>query len=371
MNGNERRIRIGHFKSRTMGTWHVAVRDDDEVFCSCAGYIYNRKCWHVDTLLAKPLDESQVVDMPAVKIDELVVKHKEYPSSLKSLNSLLSGNAYSTSEIFALYGLPNIGKTLLAVQESFWIASQGVNVLYIDTEGSLVTALKSWKQRFEQRFGRKADIYAVSYTSLEDLMRFLGYHVDISLKGNKVEVSSEMLRGTSEYEQFVKENSIGFVVLDSVSAPIRNKFPSAQQNFPARADITSMIYASLLKSQAYGVSVLTVHHATFNPANPYETHAEMRGGIVVQYYSKRIVYMDMREKKGMEDVRRLWLVRGPNSRSWSNVAFARITSQGFVDEPYSDDYLTDGEKRMLHEGLIEELAGEPYQQRQQQKKRKP
>lgn len=355
----ERKVRIGWFKSKSMGTWHVAVRDFEGELCSCAGYLFNRKCWHIDTLLAKPFTEAQVVDMPAVKIEELLVKHKEYKSSLKALNDLFDGSAYSTSEIFALYGLPNIGKTLLSVQETFWMASQGVNVLYIDTEGSFATALRVWKDRFEKRFQKKADIYAVSYPNLEDLMRFLGYNVDIGLKGNKVEVSSELIKGESEFEKFVRENKIGFVVLDSVSAPIRNKFPSAQQNFPARADITSMIYAGLLKAQVHGVAVLTIHHASFNPANPYETHADLRGGIVVQYYSKRIVYMDMREKKGMEHIRRFWLVRSPNARSWSKVSFAKVDSAlGFIDEQANPEYLTDAEKKTIEEGLIKELIEE-------------
>lgn len=356
MNFEDRKIRIGWFKSKSMGTWHVAIKDWEGELCSCAGYLFNRKCWHVDTINMKSFDDRQVVDMPVVKIDELLLKHKEYKSSLEALNKLFNGMAYSTSEIFALYGLPNIGKTLLGTQEAFWFANQGVNVLYIDTEGSFITALKTWKDRFMKRFQKKGEIYAVSYLNLEDLMRFLGYNIDINLRGNKVEVSSDLIKGNSEFEEFIKNNNIGFVVLDSVSAPIRNKFPSAQQNFPARADITSMIYAGLLRAQAYGVVILTIHHATLNPANPYEIHAEVRGGIVVQYYSKRIVYMDMREKKGMEHIRRFWLVRSPNARSWSRVEFARVDGElGFIDEENKSEYLTDAEKKNIEENLVKDL----------------
>jgi RecA/RadA recombinase len=282
----------------------------------------------------------------SLKIEELMSKCREIKSSLNNLNSLFGGSAYSTCEIMALYGLPNVGKTLLSLQEAIYLASQGVNILYIDTEGSLASAYRAFASSFKERFGEPRGVIEVEVVkTLEELLYYMGFKVEVMLKGQKVEVQAEELGGEPVIEKIVRENKIGFIVIDSITQPIREKFPSVQQNFPARADVTGMIYASLLRVQAkYGAGVLTTHHASFNPANPYETLADIRGGIAVLYANKRVVYLDYREKKGMENIRRFWLVRGPGKQSWSDVAFARIDGKGYWDIEFNLDYLTEGEK---------------------------
>ena len=284
-----------------------------------------------------------------MRIEELVTKCKEITSSLNNLNVLFGGSAYSTCEVMALYGLPNVGKTLLSLQEAMYLASQGVNILYIDTEGSLASAYRAFGKALKERFGEPKGVIEVELLkSLEELLYYLGFKVEVMLKGQKVEVQAEEVGGEPMIERVVRESKIGFVIVDSITQPIREKFPSVQQNFPARADVTGMIYASLLRIQAkYGVGVLTTHHASFNPANPYETLADIRGGIAVLYANKRVIYLDYREKKGMENIRRFWLVRGPGKQSWSDVAFARIDDKGYWDIEFNLEYLTEGEKATI------------------------
>jgi len=296
-NFQSQRLVIGRFPSRSSKTIHVAFKLNGEEFCTCPGFIYNGKCWHISSL-----SQSKVQEVGNVKIEELTSKCREIKSSLNNLNSLFGGSAYSTCEVMALYGLPNVGKTLLSLQETMFLASQGVNVLYIDTEGSLASAYRAFGSVFKERFGEPKGVIEVEVVkTLEELLYYMGFKVEIMLKGQKVEVQAEEVNGEPGIERVVRENKIGFIIIDSITQLIREKFPSVQQNFPARADVTGMIYASLLRVQAkYGVGVLTTHHATFNPANPYETLADIRGGVAVLYTNKRVVYLDYREKKGME-----------------------------------------------------------------------
>jgi len=338
-----RRFKIGLFPSKSSRTLHVAFKHNGEEFCTCPGFLYNRKCWHLGALSSLPLVSGV---SGRVKIEELISKCIEVKSSIDNLNALFGGSAYSTCEVLALYGLPNVGKTLLSLQEAVSLASRGVNVLYIDTEGSLASAYRAFGQAFKERFGQPKGVIEVEQMkTLEELLYYMGFKVDVILKGGKVEVQAEEVDGEPGIERDVREKKIGFIIIDSITQPIREKFPSVQQNFPARADVTGMIYASLLRVQAkYGAGILTTHHASFNPANPYETLADIRGGIAVLYANKRVVYLDYREKKGMENIRRFWLVRGPGKRSWSDVAFARIDEKGYWDVEFSFDYLTEGEK---------------------------
>ncbi len=298
-----------------------------------------------------------------MKIEELTSKCVEIKSSLSNLNTLFGGSAYSTCEVMALYGLPNVGKTLLSLQEAMFLASQGLNILYIDTEGSLASAYRVFGQAFKERFGQPKGVIEVEQMkTLEELLLYMGFKVDVMLKGGKVEVQAEEVSGEPGIERDVREKKIGFIIIDSITQPIREKFPSVQQNFPARADVTGMIYASLLRVQAkYGAGILTTHHASFNPANPYETLADIRGGIAVLYTNKRVVYLDYREKKGMENIRRFWLVRGPGKRSWSDVAFARIDNKGYWDLDFNFDYLTEGEKLTI---LGDKALSQPQSKKQ-------
>jgi RecA/RadA recombinase len=347
---------MGRFPSRSSRTLHIAFKLNGEGFCTCPGFLYNQKCWHLSAL-----SNSRLLGVGNLRIEELVSKCREIMSSLNNLNTLFGGSAYSTCEIMALYGLPNVGKTLLSLQEAMHLASQGVNVLYIDTEGSLASAYRAFGSAFRERFGEPRGIIEVELLkSLEELLYYLGFKVEVMLKGQKVEVQAEEVSGEPLIEKTVREGKIGFIVVDSITQPIRERFPSVQQNFPARADVTGMIYASLLRVQAkYGVGVLTTHHATFNPANPYETLADIRGGVAVLYANKRVVYLDRREKRGMEGIRRFWLVRGPGKQSWSDVAFARIDDKGYWDIEFSLDYLTEGEKSVILSG-----RGQPPRQKQ-------
>ena len=75
----------------------------------------------------------------------------------------------------------------------------------------------------------------------------------------------------------------------------------------------------------------------------------MRGGVVTHHYSKRWFYMDQREKKGVENYRKLWMVRVEDKPKFGNVFPLKIDNEGFhyADDISLGDLLTDGEKRIL------------------------
>ena len=151
-------------------------------------------------------------------------------------------------------------------------------------------------------------------------------------------------------EEVIKKEKIDVVIIDSISSPIRTAFWTAQENYPARADAMSLIMGELTRLQdMYDVIILTTHHASMNPTNPYDTTAMMRGGIVAKYYSKRVVYINKRGKKGFENYRKFWLVRAEDQPEWSMATVAKITDVGYVDVPKEewDDVFTDAEKKKI------------------------
>jgi len=333
--------------------WYYGM--EPKVFCSCVSYRIRGKCRHVRWLEALVKSKKNVFG-EIVSIDEYIEQNvRVFPSSLRALNDLFDGEPYSNDAITVFYGKPKVGKSLLILQEAAWFESKGYNVLIIDTEGSLRESAKYWlpimRRRFNSSGGR---IYVVKKLTLQALAQFMGKKVTVVTKGD------ERKGGKSEFyvigdtvdklADAITGLKIDIVIVDSITAPIRTAIVSAQQNNPAKSDAEGFVMGRLLNYiDRYNVGVIVTAHASFNPANPYDTTANIRGGVAIHHFAKNVVYIDKREKKDLAAYRRFWLVRyGSNVPEWSKVAVAKISDVGYVDvdEPV-EDFLTDSEVKRL------------------------
>ena len=258
---------------------------------------------------------------------------RSFPSSLNILNKLFNGNAYNSYEINGMYGKPQQGKTLFAAQEVSYLSSKGFTSLFIGTEDDPRTMLKEWACIFEKRFGkRKGKIFVVSKKNVESLLDFMGYKVELKYKQSKNRVKREeeeekrTKKATSDKNvgkiEFrflgnienklaieIEKRKIDFLVLDSLTSPLRS-FTNERQNRPARADCTSFILRELVSLQErFDIGVLVTHHAIFDPTNQFKKSAIMAGGAPANHYHKRIIYLDIRDKKEFRDYRRFHIVR--------------------------------------------------------------
>ena len=290
--------------------------------------------------------------MTALEIEDIINNKdlsKEFPSNLDGINNIFGGSAYNSNEISALYGKPGSGKSLFAIQEAVYLSSIGKNVLFIDTEGSIIPMMKKWVPVFEKRFGkRKGKIYVESKKSLVGLMEYLGYKVVLEYVMAKGKASAKTGKPSkakkvgklefrvlenvpSSLEEITKDKNLDFVILDSLTSVLR-EFTKEQQNYPSRSDAIAFIMRELIRVQEeYDVGMLINHHATFNPMNPYETKADCTGGLVVKHYAKRMMYIDKREMVAVANYRRFWLVRSENSAAWSKASVTLIDDDGYHD----------------------------------------
>lgn len=328
----------------TTGTHVVSRFKRGSVSCSCIGYRFRGRCRHIERLC----------NMKEISLDELIKGDgtKRYESSLQALNKLFGGEAYNTDEIMAIYGKPKVGKSLLCVQEAYWFMTKGLNVLYIDTEGSSTEFIRKWVPVFEARFGeRKGNFWLTRTSSLGEFMEYLGYKVSVDRKKGKMEFRVDEILKNPKIENTIKEKKIDVMFVDSVSAPMRI-FTTAQQDQPAKADAMAQVFMKLMElMEKYNVAIITVGQATYNPANPYEIGAEIRGGIVMHHYCKRVVYLDRRSAKEFRDYRRFWLVRAEDVQDWSRAMVAKIDDTGYVDVDDDDEVMerifTDAELKRL------------------------
>lgn len=326
------------------GSVNDYVVDCIRSLCTCPGYVFRGACKHL----------REVCFMP-VEFERVESQIKEYSSFLSGLNALYGGRFLTSDALIGFHGLPHVGKTLILLHEAYNLASQGVNVLYVDTEGNVGEMIKAWRERLTQRFKPKGKLYLESRRSLESLCEYLGFKVSVSFKssdkkGEKGKMEFRVIESVQEPEvdRFVQRNSIGAVFIDSLASPIRQSFPDEQQNFPARASALSLVFGRLVGLQErYGVVVIVVMHTSMNPANPYETVGEMRGGIVTHHYVKRAVYVDMRASKELKNYRRLWIFRAEDRAKLGGVVGVKISDYGVEEVDDWASLLTDSELKLV------------------------
>ena len=322
--------------------------------CSCPWYVFKQKmCSHIKQVLG----ELMSYDLNDILKDTTI--GQTFDSSLTELNKLFDSPTYNTNEIVAIYGKPGTGKTLLSAQESIFLTCNSKNVLFIDTEGSLIPMLRQWVPKFEKRFGKRTGAMIIeNKKTIETLMEYLGYNIVLTYemkdkKKQKGKLEFKVLESVKpKIEDDINKYDIDFVVLDSVTSPLRS-FTYEQQSFPARATATAFILRELVRLQEdHNLGVLVTAHASFNPQNPYETKADMTGGIMTKHYTKRQIYLDRRESKDARDYRRFWLVRGENAPQWTKAGLAKIDNTGYNDSKQEDYTVAFTGTELGHLGLI-------------------
>ena len=340
------------------GSCGVYVTDED--LCTCpAGSFGHSGCRHKEIVKKLPLE--------FCKIREQIVK---FPSTIEGFNKAFNGSLYSSDEMVAFYAKPKTCKSLLLTQEAFYLASLGFNILYIGTEGGEQEMIDRWYDVFSARYfvGAKkiGKMFLETKKSIESLCDYLGYRVRVSYiskkKSKEGEEADDKDKGKMEFrvvekmndspiEQFIEQNHVNMVILDSLTSPIRQAITDEQQNNPAKASATALICGKLLKLQEkYRFGLVVTAHAMFNPADPYETSASMRGGIVISHYAKRVLYIDKRDKNALRDFRRAWIARAEDKPEFSEIIGMKITDAGIEDVPDLTELLTDNEKARLAQG---------------------
>ncbi len=332
------------------GIYITCIRDGQFPICSCP----SRKpmCKHVRSFIGD-LDKMSY----NIKINRESIKH---PSSIDGLNEIFESEFYNDSQQIALYGDWNIGKTTFLLQETCFFASNNKNVLFVDTEGSAIATFNKWNEVFENRFGDgKGKIIFQKHLTLESFFEFLGLDVKIMAKEKKMEIAKFERLDKSPIDDIVKKNKIDLIVVDSITKLLKF-IPSTQQNFPTRSGIGNLIFARLTEMmEQYGCCVITTHHLSQNPANPFSTVEDtiLSGGNTVGYNSKRIILIDKRQhqgkvKKDVANYRRLWAYRMENHPDFSKAACVHITDDmGMVNvEIGSSEYkrcFNSGERKRL------------------------
>lgn len=269
----------------------------------------------------------------------LSAKVEMIKSDLKAINKLWGGIPLRLPVAF--YGPTRAGKTLLCLQEAFHIVKEkGGNILVIRTEASFDTIAMSWCDKFSKRFQVEPQIYIMSAPDAISLMRLHGDKVEIRLQRAKEGKGGKLIfdiieSGKSPIEKIIREKDVRVLIYDSLTAPIHRSFPAKRENFGARADcIKRLAYHITRLCDENEIAILTTHHQTIDPTNPYAKPMMATQG-TLGYEFGYIMYIEKLEsmslaRKGYE-ARRLWAVRSPDKPDWGANAYVLLGSNGYED----------------------------------------
>lgn len=374
-----RSVRYGHrsvrglIESETSEHPHgVLIRLDGRRLCDCVGFHYRNRCSHIDRLIEElPSHSAREAFRESLERDpdknmsstELTIRTTLQPFNemidpLGRNDGKFSGIPVSTG--IGLAGRPEAGKTTFSFQMAHEVMrhrGEGSNALMFDTEGSSHT-YHMWQETFQQRFGLDTEtvevdvnysngqIHGLDYTKdpevdhhifildVRDLTKILALHgrpANIGTEDGKMKLEPngdfpDDIQDTP-IGQFVSQESIDYLVYDSVTNPLET-FTNRQQDRPTRAKATAwwMLQAQSLAEDRDLVQVFIVHLSK-NPTNPYD-RPDILGGKNIKHQIKYSVYM----REMSEGERSMKLFRHPGKEPWNEEWFMKMESgKGFVD----------------------------------------
>ncbi len=310
----EKTVLRGRVYATVQGTELYAVfLSNSGSFCDCLSYHYCedliKVCKHCVGVLASLTEEERKIFNMTVEVDYV-------PSSLNGINEHTDG--WPVGAFTALTGPPKIGKSIFAYQESVFVnKDSGKNALAIITEQrDDKFQLKKWLVPYNKRFNTNMKIetwvldeegyyetseyetskgntifkfgtkipyikdtpidgpkvIAIRAKSLFSLLLLCGLPALLTITDGGQQIIKPnkywnlQFKWKTELANIVKNNNIGSIVLDSLSAPVKGIYSDKEESFPNRAKMETYILALFdYVIDRNTIPCWIVHHASKNP----------------------------------------------------------------------------------------------------------
>ncbi len=177
-----------------------------------------------------------------------------------------------------------------------------------------------------------------------------------NMKNKLKDKEQEYSNKKSEYRYFVEELedfNPDFIIIDSITNPIRAFIPNSMQNYPEKSFVEGVILSKFLDMQnKHSCGVICTFHGTTNVGNSYDTEIKIRGGMAIKHNIKRMIMIEQRKKKEVMAYRKLWLYRSEDEQEFGAVNFCKICDDGYIDvddtwENIAKILMTDGDMKRL------------------------
>lgn len=209
-------------------------------------------------------------------------------TDVKVLDELTDGG-FPERRVSGVFGLPNIGKSLLLNQVAMKAISKGKSVLYVLTpsEYDSLNISKIFFKRFNT--DKLPDTYNIQ--NAMDFGRMFDMDISIDRSKDKTSVQIRDLKrrkNTAEFSYKDFEN-YDLVIVDSFSEMLKLSIVMELQNLGARSTIETQLFGKMTECMNdCKTTFILVHHASQNPMVIFDSQTPF-GGPVLMYLSKYLL----------------------------------------------------------------------------------
>lgn len=310
-------------KKKTEKTYHPAIDYERGTYvCTCEDHLFQKViCKHLVAFIKK------LITSKRAKFNAFMLAYMKGPSEaamakdfvstgVKSIDDMMFGG-FPTNVVTVLTGPYKTGKTWLAFQTAAYNAANGGKSLYVEAEK--VYTRRDRQQRMIGIFGERykaeiAENLRFSFPSdIYALGRQFGLDIQLAFKGNYVEPNINPIGPHDAFPLYniVKEAGYNFVVIDSITKPIKHVVPvPPNQNRGARAAIINTLYGRMEKlAEDLNCAVVLISHLSqAQGATRFESPmGNVWGGTTIGFNLKYCVQV---MKAGQSHLRKVDIDRG-------------------------------------------------------------
>jgi len=265
---------------------------------------------------------------------------KTLKSGCSSLdNALLGGVPFKY--VAGIHGLPNIGKSILNLQYAFSFLQEEKDrkAVILETEG--MPFLEETVNFLEKRFGlegsiRNKRLIVEKVRGLASLIRHFGYNFscDFSEDGKIEKVKIKEGKEKRKLEEVWTQ--VGFLSVDSITAPIKQLLLTETKNLPGRSEVENFLMGQMqILAEDHDMVVIVTNHTSINPIRPFDI-GTLSGGTALRYNLK-FLFQIMPPDKSLRDIygdeaRRILVNRLPFKKlTGEKIAVLLKEDYGFCD----------------------------------------
>jgi hypothetical protein len=303
----------------------------------------------------------------------------------KRFNEILGGGL-PLKTFIGIMGAAGHGKSIILNELAVGAAKElNGNILVVNTEEAEGLTNEMWAPAMAKKYGWKGELFVEYTPNLISLLTLHGITAGIfesKAKGSKdnaedEEESEEPKEGEKPAEgaeeakpkkekkpqkpgkreirpisvdyaksklmDYIDRKNVKVIIYDSFTTPFTPLLAGGQQNLSLRNTSQALLFEAIRSILAgKDVFLLSSHHITLNPMDPYKTREdiEMKGGKEILHTHKIVFYLEQSGSRYTSGVRSLYIVRHPRLPDWKYFVQFVLDNDGYKE-------VTEEEVRMM------------------------
>ena len=270
-----------------------------------------------------------------------------FRTDIKFLDEKIGGG-FPNNRVSAIFGSPNIGKSMMCVQCAINSLIEDKKVIYITSmsERDSEQYFHVFDDRYKDWIDKKDNIDFIYVSDLADLGDKFDYMLNINYSREKSDdsmgkaslivknQSSDTIRNKKNWKREYFMN-YDLIIIDSLSELVKLDIMSDLANFPARSQTLTFLFAIFNDCMNdFNNTFLLTHHLTKSVIG-YANASYLWGGASLGYLSKHIIEIDSPKKtaydKFKKEGRSLKIYRWPGLQESEFFDVSLYKDWGYLD----------------------------------------